>query len=163
MREDGRDNGAITFDLVQERLVEAWGFLRRMPDREGAWLKDVRASAVYGRGQLSRQELWALYKVDSDDYDREQRPKLPGLRSVEVDRMEEALGWVGHVDARDRKLLGVVLAQLQGERSRPSWTGAARAIGWGGHPDALAKRYSRAVTAICVKLSRGESGGNARV
>lgn len=56
----GSDDGAVTFALVEERLVEAWGFLRRMPDREAGWLMDVRASSIYERGQLSRQELWEL-------------------------------------------------------------------------------------------------------
>ena len=27
----------MTFDMVEARLAEAWGFLMRMPDRELAW------------------------------------------------------------------------------------------------------------------------------
>lgn len=151
---------ATSFEGVQDRLLEAWGFLRRMPDREAGWLRDAKASSIYQRGQLAARETWALYQIDSDDYDRDALPKLPGLRSAEVDRMDEALGWIAWVDARDRKLVAVVLAQLHNDAARPSWTGAARALGFGGHPDTLAKRYSRAITRIAVKLGRGEKPGN---
>ena len=123
--------GLTEYEAVQERLVEAWGFLRRMPDREAGWIREPGASGIYQRGQLSRQELWAQYKVDSDDYDRDQRPTLPGLRSHEVDRMWEALGWIDAVvEPRDRKLLGVVLGQLSRDNARPAWVSAAKAIGW---------------------------------
>lgn len=157
----GEEGEAPTFERVQERLVEAWGFLRRMPDREAGWLKDRRASPIYQRGQLTRQELWEQYKVDSDDYDRDQQPTLPGLRAYEVDRMWQALGWIeAAVEQRDRKLLGVVLGQLNRDHARPAWLSAARAIGWGGHPDTLAKRYSRAITAICVHIDKAETRRN---
>ena len=159
----GSDNGAVTFALVEERLVEAWGFLRRMPDREAGWLMDVRASSIYERGQLSRQELWELYQIDSADYDRDALPRLPGLRSVEVDRMEQALAWMGYVDARDRKLVGIILGQLDRGASRPAWVSAAKAIGWAGHSDTLAKRYSRAITRIATKLDSVGNGCFARL
>ena len=159
----GSASEPVTFDSVEERLVEAWGFLRRMPDREAGWLKDVRASSIYERGQLSRQELWALYQLDSDDYDSDARPRMPGLRSVEVDRMDQALGWIGWVDSRDRKLVGIILGQLHSGASRPAWKSAAKAIGWAGHTDTLAKRYSRAITRIAVKLDNVGSGCFARL
>lgn len=156
--------GLTEYEAVQERLVEAWGFLRRMPDREAGWIREPGASGIYQRGQLSRQELWAQYKVDSDDYDRDQRPTLPGLRSHEVDRMWEALGWIDAVvEPRDRKLLGVVLGQLSRDNARPAWVSAAKAIGWGGHPDTLAKRYGRALTAICVYIDKAETRRNSHL
>ncbi len=154
----GSDNGAVTFALVEERLVEAWGFLRRMPDREAGWLMDARASSIYQRGQLSRQELWELYQVDGDNYDRDALPRLPGLRSVEVDRMDQALGWMGYVDARDRKLVGIILGQLDRGASRPAWASAAKALGSTVEPDTLRKRYARAITRIATKLDNVGNG-----
>ena len=159
----GSDNGAVTFALVEERLVEAWGFLRRMPDREAGWLMDARASSIYQRGQLSRQELWELYQVDGDNYDRDALPRLPGLRSVEVDRMEQALGWMGYVDARDRKLVGIILGQLDRGASRPAWASAAKAMGSTVEPDTLRKRYARAITRIATKLDNVGNGCFARL
>lgn len=155
--EDASGDGRIdTFDAVEARLVEAWGFLRRMPDPEAAWLRSPGASTIYARGQLSRQELWAAYQIDSADYDRDQLPKLPGLRSAEVDRMEETLGWLEWVEPRDRRLVGVVLAQLDRGETRPSWQAARTKLGGGIEPDTLRKRYGRALNAIAVRLSNGK-------
>jgi hypothetical protein len=159
----GSDNGAVTFDLVEERLVEAWGFLRRMPDREAGWLMDARASSIYQRGQLSRQELLELYQIDGTEYDRDAAPTLPGLRSAEVDRMDQALGWMAWVDARDRKLVGIILGQLDRGASRPAWSSAAKAIGSTVEPDTLRKRYSRAITRIATKLDKVGNGCFARL
>lgn len=150
-----------TFDRVVERLVEAWGFLWRMPDREAGWLRDVQASAIYEQGQISRQDRWALYQIDSDDYDRDAVGKLPGLRTAEVDRMNEALGWVEWVDPAHRRLVGVVLQTLhRNEEAQLPWGRIARKIGWAGHPDTLAKRWGRSITRIAQRLDRHENGGN---
>ena len=162
--EDASDAGRITFDGVVERLVEAWGFMGRMPDREAGWLRDVRAGAIYSRGQIGRQELWALYQIDSDDYDRDALPKLPGLRSHEVDRREEALGWVEWVDPAHRRLVGMVLHVLhRGDEAQVPWGRIAKRLGWAGHPDTLSKRWSRAITRIAQRLSRGGNGGNSHL
>lgn len=92
---------------------------------------------------------------DYGDMEADAPRTLPGLRASEVDRMEEAMAWMAWVPARDRKLVGVVLAQLDRDQARPSWMAAASAIGWGGHPDTLAKRYGRALSGIAAKLARG--------
>lgn len=157
------EDGSITFEGVQERLVEAWGFLRRMPDREAGWLMDARASSIYQRGQLSRHELWELYQIDGTEYDRDASPSLPGLRSIEVDRMDQALGWIGWVDARDRKLVGIILGQLERGASRPAWSSAAKALACAVEPDTLPKRYSRAITRIAIKLDKVGNGSFARL
>lgn len=151
-------DGSVTFEGVQERLVEAWGFLRRMPDREAGWLMDARASSIYQQGQLSRHELWELYQIDGTEYDRDASPTLPGLRSVEVDRMDQALGWMAWVDARDRKLVGIILSQLERGASRPAWASAAKVLGSTVEPDTLRKRYARAITTIAAKLDRVGNG-----
>jgi hypothetical protein len=162
--DEASDAGRITFEGVVERLVEAWGFMWRMPDREAGWLRAPSAGAIYQRGQLSRQELWALYQVDSDDYDRDALPKLPGLRTAEVDRMEEALGWVEWVDPAHRRLVGMVLQSMhRGDDAQVQWTGIAKRLGWAGHPDTLAKRWSRAIFRIAQRLEKAKNGGNAHL
>lgn len=159
--DEASDAGRITFDSVVERLVEAWGFMWRMPDREAGWLRGRLSSAIYERGVLTRQEAWALYQLDGDDYDRDALPKLPGLRTAEVDRMEEALGWVEWVEPAHRQLVGLVLQSMhRGQDAQVPWTRIARRMGWAGHPDTLAKRWSRAVFRIAQRLDRGRNGGN---
>lgn len=141
----------MTFELVVERLVEAWGFLRRMPDREAGWGSD----RAYWPDILRHSAFG-----DYPESEPEDRPRLPGLRAAEVGRMEEALGWVEWVEPRDRKLMGVVLGQLQRE-SRPAWRAAAHKLGWAGHPDTLARRWDRAIGRIAATLGRAENGGKA--
>ncbi|QIG79979.1 hypothetical protein [Stakelama tenebrarum] len=147
-------NGLLSYDEVQERLVEAWGFLMRMPDRERGWLRSG-VSSIYREFRLSEAEAWRLYQIDSDDYHGDARPKLPPLSSVEVDRMEEALAWVSaYAPRRDCGLIGVVLAQLQ-RSARPSWEEAADKIGGDAAPAALSRRYERAMGAVCRGVNAG--------
>lgn len=135
-----------TFEAVEARLVEAWGYLLRMPDREGAWQRlranwpDVRRHNHFG---------------DYGDMDPDARPRPPGLRTAEVDRMEEALGWVEWVGERDRRLIGVVLGQLQ-RVDRPEWEAVARRIDASVRPDAYRMRYGRALYRICRRLNAAE-------
>lgn len=140
------DRELATFDLVQERLVEAWGYLLRMPDREKGWQRikamwpDVRRHNANG---------------DYGDTEPDAKPKQPGLRTAEVDDMEEALGWVEWVPTQHRILIGVVLGQLQ-RIDRPDWTWIAAQIEGRPEPDACRMRYSRALTRICERLNGAE-------
>ncbi|MDE0880012.1 MAG: DUF6362 family protein [Sphingomonas bacterium] len=147
--------GPITFDGVVERLVEAWGFMRRLPDPEARWLKEPQASSIYARGRLTEADIWTRFGWQAGVFDEDARPRLPGLRAGEVDRMEEAFGWVEWVEPRDRKLVGLVLQIMdRGDEAQVPWRRIAGRLGWGGHPDTLAKRWSRAVTRIAARLTR---------
>ena len=159
---------ALTFDQVIERLVEAWGFMRRLPDREAKWLKDAQASSIYGRGRLTEADVWQRFGWQAGVFEEDARPRLPGLRAVEVDRMEEAFGWVEWVEARDRRLVGAVLSVLdRGEETRVPWGRLVVKLGADVGPDALSRRWDRAVSRIAQQLGRGrvpaENGGNARL
>lgn len=142
------DRELATFGLVQERLVEAWGYLMRMPDRERGW---QRIGAVWPDISRTRRD----YEGWDPKLDRDVAPRKPGLRTVEVDRMEEALGWIGAVKERDRKLLGVVLGQLQ-RADEPEWHFVAVDCGREVSADAYRKRYGRAITGICERLNAAE-------
>lgn len=140
------DRELATFDLVEARLVEAWGYLLRLPDREIGWHRlkaswpDVRRHTAFG---------------DYGDMEPDAKPKLPGLRTAEVDRMEEALGWVEWVAEQHRPLIGVVLGMLQ-RADRPDWDWISGKVDGDPGSDACRKRYSRAVTRICERLNGAE-------
>lgn len=144
--ECGRDD-FWTFAAVEERLVEAWEFLGRMPDREAGWLK-VGVSSIYR----------AIVREWNDYWQTDDKPVRLGLRTAEVDRMNEALDWLEHVRPADRKLVGFVLQALARGHADPPWGGLCRPMGWGGHPDALRKRYSRAITRICHAENSADFG-----
>lgn len=144
-----------TFALVQERLVEAWAFQRRMPAvitaspfaADGPWHLVIRDYADMVEQALAGHELVALPRV--------------GLRSHEVDQMNEALGWIEHVRPADVRLLALAIASLEASGHRIAWTDIAprcglrtktgRAMG----PDALRMRYRRAISDIAIALNGG--------
>ena len=150
--------------MVVERLLEAWGFLRRMPDREGGWLRSAGVTSLYQGQPMTLREVqreWGIEAaVEVAKAAASAAPRLPGLRSAEVDRMNDVFGldgrrgWIEAVEPRDRRLVGMVLAQLDRGAARPSWRALAHDLGWGGHPDTLSKRWERAVKAIAFRVNR---------
>ncbi|NYT43119.1 hypothetical protein HZY97_20255 [Sphingomonas sp. R-74633] len=145
------DREFASFELVEARLVEAWGFLLRMPDRERGWL---RVKALWPDIRRTRED----FRNWDAKLDQGIEPRKPGLRTAEVDKMEEALGWLRVVKERDRKLIGVVLGQLQ-RADDPEWSAVAHAFGGEASSDAYRKRYGRAITAICNSLNTAEIRG----
>ncbi|MBM3929242.1 MAG: hypothetical protein FJ335_12425, partial [Sphingomonadales bacterium] len=115
----------LTFDQVQERLVEAMLVCWRSPDRERGWMR-VRS-------------LWPEVMRDRDagDYgehggdrlsDVELRPA--SLTRRENDDAEEAFGWVTTAlpGGSERKLVGLVIGRLaRGDKQVP-WKRLLRAM-----------------------------------
>jgi hypothetical protein len=137
---------AWSFDLVIERLVEAWSLLRRMPDREAAWM---RLHAKDGPWTQTVPERIGRYEEDA--------PVRLGLRASEVDRMNEALGWLDLIRPGDRKLIGLALARLSTGQAHVDWADLRAPMAWDGSPDALRKRFSRGISLIAHSLNRRKS------
>lgn len=155
----GRDDeeGRIwwTFALVQERLVEAWAFQRAMPHplarkvmaSDGPWGLVIRDRADMAEQQLAGHEMVTIGRQT--------------LRPEEVDRMDEALGWVRHVRPADVRLLSLAIAALERSGHRIAWEEIAprcrlrnkmgRPLG----PEALQMRYRRAIANIAAALNGG--------
>ena len=135
---------AYCFDDVQERLVEAWAFLQRLPDREAGWLSSGTSS------------LWRMVAQDLTTEGAQADNELPrpaSLSSREVDRMNEALEWLQAVPETDRKLVGLALAQLARGASRVSWRRILPLLGKRRGADGLRMRYGRALNRICTMLN----------
>ena len=155
---DREQDAILTFDMVVERLLEAWGFLRRMPDRESSWLRSPGVTSLYRREPQTIRDVWREWgyevAVEVAKAAAAVPPSLPGLRSAEVDRMNEALGWIEWVEPRDRRLVGMVLAQLDRGAARPDWGSLVVDLASDVGPDALRKRFGRAVSRIAFKANR---------
>ncbi len=137
------DQDVWTHEAVEERLIEAWLLLHRMPDREAAWMRQTVMSLWR---QVKRE--WDSYSQDSEDV-----RLLLGARAVEVDRMNEALDWLGHVRPIDRKLVGLVIKIKARGYGEVPWTLIRARLGWDVSADACRKRYGRAIHAIALKLN----------
>lgn len=132
-----------TFDLVQERLVEAMLLWRRMPDRERGWLV-VRAYWP----EMRRHHHFGDYA------DVEASPRALPLSRDEVGRMEEASAWLMLVGERDRALVALAVSWLASGRAQVPWRRLLKPLGISFGSDGLRMRYGRAIRAIAVELER---------
>lgn len=136
-----------TFELVQERMIEAMGFLDRVtPSGYNPYATDGPWSQI-------RKE-WSDY-VDRDERREALARERGGLRSAQVDRMEETLRWIELVKAKPglRKLVGVVLLQLLNGGSQPRWADVRKTLRTKQSAEVLRKTYSAAITTIAEKLN----------
>ncbi len=140
--------GKTQFELVEDRLVEAMAVLMRSSDREMAWL------------HVTSMSLWRQVKADMTEAAPEDRPMVTcALTRAEVERAEEAMGWVVRaVPAGDtRRVLGLVLTRLVTRgKERTLWPWVWRIMGGeasGWTTEGLRKRYSRSITGICKIIS----------
>jgi hypothetical protein len=145
-----------SFALVEERMVEAVGFLDRVSKggrnpyaTDGPWalvIRDRNAGAQVD-GEVAD---W----IDSD-IDGAAKAR-GGLRAAEVDRMEQSLEWITLVQDRKgrlRPLVGTVLHEKQ-RGGQVQWAEVRRRLRSSDSHDVLRKSYSRAIAAIADKLNR---------
>lgn len=138
---------------VEDMLVEAWGYLTRLPDRERGWL----ASG-------SRSQWPDVVRDPVTDYMTDDAPRLPlGRREMAMVGKcytDEAC-LVMMLDAPLRPLLAVVLGmKARPERGGFKWERVWEWMGGkacGVTSDALRGRYERALRTIAVEVSRREA------
>jgi len=151
--------GCWTFDAVEAQLVEAMGYLHRMPDRH----RQRRMTASDGPWGLILPEAWggevgfdvAIMQIE-EARERMARERPP-LTTAQVDRMNLTLEWVAaHVPARGelRRIVGVTIGYLAREGGRADWIEIRRRGGFRTSPDTLRKTYSRAIAMIAARLNR---------
>lgn len=137
----------LSFDDVEQRLVEAVRCAWRMPDREGGWLS-VRA-------------YWPdIQRIDPGDQvagiggemvQVKLRP-VPNTRR-DIAEMEEAFGWMKHVADKDRRVVALAVAALAAGSSQVPWSRLLRPMGLRRGAGGLRMRYGRAITAICKAIN----------
>lgn len=142
--------GSLSFDDVQDRLVEALLTCWRYPDRERGWLT-LRSAWP----EISR-DVWAGdYDARGGDGTSADVALRPASQTrAEIAEMEEAFGWLDAVPASDRKLIALVIRELARGRREVSWLGLLGRMGLDRGAEGLRKRYARAINAICVRESR---------
>src|SRR3546814_8311083 len=136
-----------TFEMVQERLVEAMLLWRRMPDRERGWL----AVKAYWP-EMRRHNHFGDYA------DVEASPRPLPLSLEDYARMEQASGWLAYVRGQDRPLIALAVAWLAAGYQSVHWLKLRRPLGVTYGADGLRMRYGRAITAIARRLDKERVG-----
>jgi len=142
-----RDTGLLTFGDVEERLVAAMLICWRQPNRERGWqqLKAVWPD-VFRHTALGD---WG------DTVDGVSNPDLRPASATRADiaEMEEAFGWLDHVDPADRKLIGLAISRLAGGAAQIPWLKLLRPMGLARGAEGLRKRYERAMGAMVRRIN----------
>lgn len=131
-----------TFELVQERLIEAMLLWRRSPGG-GAW-------------PFASDGPWHLIRKEWSDWDaRDPKPlrSLPLTRD-EVRQRDETSQWMALVGERDRPLVVLAITWKARGYSQIPWKRMLRPLGLKFGADGLRMRYGRAIRAIAVELER---------
>jgi len=146
-----KEEGFWTFDMVQERLVEAYGFLRRLPDPERRFLR-VKTMSIWDQVSITA-EMTAVERAEYLLYRAGDPPRMPGLTRVEIGRMDEALRWVEWIKPTVRTIMGRALEQLYHGNSRIAWGSMVADPTQPGSSEKLRKAYGRAIALICNTLN----------
>ena len=144
--------GFLTFDDVQERLVEAMITCWRYPDRERGW-QQVRSNWPEALRELSAGDYDAR---GGDGTSSDVAIRLASQTRAEIGEMEEAFGWVAVLDGEDRRLVAMVVTTLARGQREVSWHRLLKRMGVSRGADGLRMRYARAINAICL----ANNGGN---
>lgn len=141
-----------TFDMVQDRLVEAMIICWRNPDRERGW-QTLRSAWPDVLRELSAGD----YDARGGDLTSSEVALRPAaLTRLEQAEMEEAFGWLDRVPTDDRKVIGLAIAKLaSGNHRTVPWRQLLRPMGLTRGSDGLRVRYGRAITSIANRLNGG--------
>jgi hypothetical protein len=143
----GRD-GFWTFDMVEERLVEAMRYWWRSPDPERRFGLGGRISSLW------RQVLEERALIDARGADGETpEPRPLPLSRGDIARRDEASEWLTHMPERDRHLVAVALGWLASGATQVPWRRIKHELGIKFGEDGLRKRYSRAIASVAAHLN----------
>lgn len=148
-----KDAAFLTFDDVQERLVEAMITCWRLPDRERGWQR-IRSNWPEALREMAAGDYDAR-GGDGSSSDVALRPA--SLTRLEVAEMDEAFGWVLPLDEHDRRIVACVIVQLARGQREVSWTRLLKQLGLARGVSRVRMRYGRAITAICEAENRRNS------
>lgn len=141
-----------TFEMVEDRLVEAMITCWRGSDRETGWLR-VKSNW----SDALREVALGDYDARGGDASSSDVVLRPASQTrVEVAEMEEAFGWLAVVPEGDRRIVALAIGQLARGKRAVSWSAMKRKLRLTRGADGLRMRYGRAIAAIAGM----KNGGN---
>jgi len=140
----------LSFDDVQDRLVEAMLTCWRYPDRERGW-QTLRCAWP----EISRDVLAGDYDADGRDViSTDGAFRAASQTREDIAEMEEAFGWLDSVAPDDRKLIGLAIRELASGKREVPWRSLMPKLGVRMGVTGVQMRYSRTITAICNAVNR---------
>jgi hypothetical protein len=138
-----------TFDMVEERLVEAVHLWRRSPGG--------------GRSPFATDGPWQLVKAEfyGPDVDKDAPIRPLPLRRREVAKRDEVSAWLLFVPERDRRLVVLAVTALASGFGQVPWMRLRKPMSVTLGADGLRMRYGRAIHTICKRLNGGKAWVNA--
>jgi hypothetical protein len=162
-----REEGFWTFEAVKERLIDALMLWRRSPGggkfpyaKDAPWHLMTRKTRMSAAGWKPGREL--QLHMQAEDFEEakrwEGRERRGGLTRDEIARRDEATEWLTWMAEDARRVVILALTQLASGREAVDWRRVKVALG---SDDGSAignkgvyRRYSRAITAVAVRLNR---------
>lgn len=139
----------LSFDDVQERLVEAMRCSWRQPDRERGWIK------VRSLWPAFRRHTWF---GDYGESASDAVPRSAPLSRREIAQMDQAFSWVEAVSGDDRRLIGLAVSALARGEGRVPWRRLLGPMGLKLGSDGLRMRYGRAMRKVVERANGGNPG-----
>lgn len=150
-----------TFDLVEERLIDAMLLWRRAPDRERSWMA-VRSLWPDIRRPGSEEHWWDPIDREFNLKPEDRPPPRPlPLTRAEVAEMNRVGEWLGLVPEQDRKVVVLAVLALASGRTRVPWSRLLRPLGMKRGAGAIEQAYRRSIGTIAFRLN-GRSEAEAK-
>ena len=156
----------LTFDDVEERLVEAMQLWARTPGgghnpfaTDAPWQLLTRRARAEA-GNVKGMDLLRLLQEDDESetsyWQGRERPSP--LTRDDVARRDQASEWLAIVPDRDRQLVITALAAKAVGSGKVKWEAIWKAGGKGKPgPEGLQMRYRRAISTVCQHLNSAEN------
>lgn len=144
----------MSFDDVEQRLVDALLVMKRLGDREAGWLR-VKASwpDIVREREAGDYDAHGYLGKSSDIVIK----PLPATRR-DIAEMEQAFAWVLAAKPDDRKLIALAIGALARGEKRVPWRRMLKPMGMTRGADGLRMRYQRGMRPVVKAANASISG-----
>ncbi|GAB5481255.1 MAG: hypothetical protein Pars92KO_10120 [Parasphingorhabdus sp.] len=145
--------GLWTFDMVQDRMVEAVRTWWRTPGRVGPskgspFASDIPAELIVREANMGDYDERGYLGTSSDV------PLRPAaMTRADVDARDVASDWMAFVPESDRRLVSLALVYLARGRASVPWMQLKRDMGIAVGAGGLQRRYEKAIGSVAKALN----------
>lgn len=127
-------------DVIEQQLRQAYVTLSRLPDPDSHYRKALGSSWSF---PIRR-------KVFHDNLQKNSAPVRVPATAHDIQQMDQAFRWLGHLASRERKIVGTVSLLMAFGRKNVPWQHVGVATRMMVHEDTLRRCYYRGLGQIIV-------------